>query len=206
MSNLFDECIDGRFILQNTEPQEIHTFINDGSHHYPSGLNLENGLGVITDADQMLPFSYDYKSSNGVQLSDNQVQVNNPTLCFERNPFTRVEPEYPVETNMDGLNTFNTYPDGTLISPSALTYRQTDGQIIQTPAQQALMYQNMVVSETMNQYRRQDAFGRLYRFQAKQERAEEQIIPTGKTGGYAPAPNPIDGEHQKKPEEIVYVA
>ena len=180
-SNYFDECIDGRFILKTTEPQDISVYLNDGSHYIPSGLNRQNGLGAIVDADTMLPFAYDDKSANGIFLTDDMVQVREPTMCFERSPFGRVEPPYPMETNMDVLNTLNTYPDGTLVNPSAQTVRQQDGQIIQTPASQAITFQNAYITDRMNEFQEKGMLQKIYEIMVRREQQSEQrdIVPHG---------------------------
>lgn len=200
MSDLFNSCINNQFILKSTEPQSIDTFLNDGSHHYPSGLNRENGLGVITDADTMLPFSYDVKSANGVYLPDTAVQARNPTLCFEQSPFHKIEGPYNMETNLNSLVSMQTYPDGSLVSPSAYTVRQPDNQIIQTPANTALTVQNQLLIDNVNKIQSQNFLNRLYEYQRVVEQKEDEIIPNVAEGGEAPAP--LDGEHQRRPEQI----
>lgn len=192
MSNLFEECINGKFILKTTEPQDLSLYLNDGSHYIPSGLNRSNQLGVIQDADTMLPFAYDAKSANGVFLTDDMVQVREPTLCFDINPFGRVEPPYPIETNMDTSNTMNTYPDGTLINPSAaLTIRQTDNQIIQTPASQATTLQNQYLTARMAEYQEENILQKIYQLMLDKEKESEQrnTLPSGR-GDPAPQQEP----------------
>lgn len=198
-SNYFDDCIDGRFILKTTEPQDISIYLNDGSHHLPSGLNRENGLGAITDADNMLPFSYDDKSTNGLFLTDDMVQVREPTLCFEIGRFGKIEGAYPMETNMDVLNTLNTYPDGTLISPSALTVRQQDAQIIQTPASQAITYQNAYLTDRMNEFQEKSVLEKIYEIMLRREQRSEQETSTAPEGT-APAPDEVNGADARNQE------
>ena len=201
MSNLFEECINGKFILKTTEPQDLSLYLNDGSHYIPSGLNRSNQLGVIQDADTMLPFAYDAKSANGVFLTDDMVQVREPTLCFDINPFGRVEPPYPIETNMDTLNTMNTYPDGTLINPSALTVRQTDNQIIQTPASQASTLQNEYLTARMAEYQEENILQKIYQLMLDKEKASEQQNELDHTEGN-PAPQQPPEMGTDTPERI----
>ena len=198
--SLFESCIDGRFILKTSEPQKIDTFLNDGSHHYPSGLNLENGLGVITDADNMLPFAYDVKSANGVQLADNMVQVRNPTLCFEQSPFRSIEPSFAMERNIDVLQSLQTYPDGSLINPTALTMRQTDSQVYQNPVAQLMFLQNQISADISTKLALSGYLEKFLEQKAKQE-AETEIIQEPEEGALAPA-EPLEGEHQRTPEHI----
>ena len=174
MTSLFEDCINGRFILNTTEPQDTSVFLNDGSHHYPSGLNLQNQLGTIQDADQFLPFSYDAKSMNGLNLPDDTVQTHQPDLCFERNPFGKVEPPYFIETNMDILSKEDCYPDGTRKNPTVTDFRQTDNQTVLSPAMQAIGYQNVMTAIRMDDLANRRTMNQIYQYQRQVERESER--------------------------------
>ena len=180
MTSLFEDCINGRFILNTTEAQDTSVFLNDGSHHDPSGLNRQNQLGTIQDADQFLPFSYDAKSMNGLQLPDDIVQTRQPDLCFERNPFGKVEPPYFIETNMDILSKEDCYPDGTRKNPTVTDFRQTDNQTVLSPAMQAIGYQNVMTAIRMDDLANRRTMNQIYQYQRQVEleserRGEEEV-------------------------------
>lgn len=173
MTSLFETCINGRFVLKTTEAQDTSVFLNDGSHHKPSGLNRQNQLGTIQSADNFLPFAYDAKSMNGLNLPDDLVQTRQPDICFERAPFGQVEGPYFSETNMDILGKMDTYPDGTLKNPTAIDYRQTDNQTMLSPAKQAISYQNKWTALRMADLAQQGTMNRIYQYMAEQERQSE---------------------------------
>lgn len=177
MASLYNQCINGKFILNTTEEQDTNVFLNDGSHHVPSGLNRENQLGYIQGADNMLPFAYDAKSMNGLNLSDDMVQTRNPDLCFERGPFGTVEGPYFIESNMDIIVKQDTYPDGTRKNPSVLDSRQTDNTPMLSPVMQGVGYNNIITAIRMDDLSNRRTMNQIYQYQRKVERESEQRGP-----------------------------
>jgi len=207
MTSLFETCINGRFVLNTTEAQDTSVFLNDGSHHKPSGVNRENQLGTIQSADNFLRFGYDAKSTNGLNLPDDLVQTRQPDLCFERAPFGQVEGPYFSETNMDILEKMDTYPDGSLKNPTAIDYRQTDNQTMLSPAKQAISYQNKWTALRMADLAQQGTMNRIYQYMSEQERQsevrpEEPDEDASHQGTEGPADPEQDAIGTDEPEEI----